>query len=307
MLLELTILSHMLSLLKYRPFELLASHPAVGPWWRLMRLDKPVGTLLVMWPALWGLILAARGAPSPGLLAIFIVGAILMRAAGCAINDFADRKIDGHVERTAGRPLATGELQSRDALLCFGLLCLAAFGLVLLTNTLTIMLAFVGAFLASLYPFLKRWTHLPQIWLGLAMNWGVVMAYTAQANSLHPGVFVLYSAAILWTVVYDTFYAMVDREDDLKIGVKSIAILFGEQDLLMIGILQGLCLISLLMLGPRFELNSLYYWSLAPLLALFVWQQWLARKRDRAGCFAAFMHNRWVGPLVLVALWLGNS
>lgn len=296
----------MLSLLKHRPFEALASHPTVGPWWRLMRLDKPVGTLLVMWPALWGLVLAAEGTPDLHLIAIFVLGSILMRAAGCAINDYADRHVDGHVERTAGRPLATGELSARDALLCFCTLCLAAFLLVLLTNKLTIMLAFVGAFLASLYPFLKRWTHLPQVWLGLAMNWGLVMAFTAQADRLEPGIFVLYCTAILWTVVYDTFYAMVDREDDLKIGIKSIAILFGEQDLKMIGMLQAMALISLWMAGQRFQLEPLFYWSLMPLATLFAWQQWVARKRDRAGCFSAFMNNRWVGPVVLLALWLGQ-
>ena len=295
----------MLHWLKSQPFAHPANHPVIGPWWRLMRLDKPVGTLLVMWPALWGLVVGAGGTPDFHLLVIFILGSILMRAAGCAINDFADRKIDGQVDRTKNRPLATGELTAKDALYCFAAVTLAAFLLVLLTNPLTIGLAFIGAFLASLYPFMKRWTHLPQVWLGLAMNWGVVMAYSAQANSLTPGIFVIYSAAILWTVVYDTFYAMVDREDDLKIGVKSIAILFGDQDRMMTGILQVLTFAALYIAGQRFELSSAYHWALWPIAALFVYQQWLIRGRDRQGSFAAFMNNRWIGPLVLIALWIG--
>lgn len=281
-------------------------HPIIGPYWRLMRFDKPVGTLLVLWPVLWGLWLAAEGFPSIYLLIIFILGAVLMRAAGCAINDYADRDFDAHVERTQNRPLATGELQPKQALICFFCLLGFAFFLVLLTNKLVIGLSFVGALLAALYPFLKRWTHLPQIWLGLAMNWGLVMAFAAQANHLVPGIGVFYCAAICWTVAYDTFYAMVDREEDLKIGVKSIAILFGEQDKFMIGVLQTLTLFALYIGGQRFELNTSYFWALCPVAALFAYQQWLTRNRSREGCFAAFMNNRWIGPLVLIAIWIGQ-
>lgn len=294
-----TILSKILS---FQP----ATDPHIGPYWRLMRFDKPVGTLLLLWPTLWGLWLAARGLPTLKLLVIFILGSITMRAAGCAINDYADRNIDGQVERTRNRPLATGELTPRQALLSFCLaLGFAAF-LVLLTNQLTILMALIGAFLTALYPFLKRWTHLPQIWLGLAMNWGVIMAYTAQSGELVPGIGVFYCAAICWTVVYDTCYAMVDRDDDLKIGVKSIAILFGEQDKMMIGILQALTLAALYIGGQRFELNSYYFWSLLPAALLFGYQQWLIRDRSRSGCFAAFMNNRWFGPIVLLAILLGQ-
>lgn len=281
-------------------------HPIVGPYWRLMRFDKPVGTLLVLWPVLWGLWLAAEGFPSIPLLIIFSLGAITMRAAGCAINDYADRNFDAHIERTKNRPLATGELQAKHALICFFCLLGFAFFLVLLTNKLVIGLSFVAVILAALYPFLKRWTHLPQIWLGLAMNWGLVMAFAAQAEYLVPGIGVFYCAAICWTVAYDTFYAMVDREEDLKIGVKSIAILFGEQDKFMIGVLQLLTLSALYIGGQRFELGGAYFWALLPVAALFAYQQWLAKDRSREGCFAAFMNNRWIGPLVLIAIWVGQ-
>lgn len=288
-----------------RQLQSIANHPRLGPWWRLMRFDKPVGTLLVLWPTLWGLWLAADGWPSLHLLLIFTLGSILMRAAGCAINDYADRNLDGEVERTRNRPLATGELTPKQALGCFFVLITLAFFLVLLTNLLTIMLAFVGVLLAATYPFLKRWTHLPQLGLGLAMNWGMVMAYAAQAGALSPGIFVFYCAAICWTVAYDTCYAMVDREDDLRIGIKSIAILFGEQDKLMIGLLQTLTIGALWIGAARFELGGWYLAMLAPLTGLFAYQQWLIRERSRSGCFAAFMNNRWVGPLVLLGIWLG--
>ena len=289
-------------LLSIRP----ASDPTIGPYWRLMRFDKPVGTLLILWPTLWGLWLAAAGMPDIHLIVIFILGSISMRAAGCAINDYADRDFDGQVERTKNRPLATGELTPKQALICF--FCVSGFAvfLVLLTNILTMAMALIGALLTALYPFLKRWTYLPQIWLGLAMNWGVVMAFTAQSTSLTPGIGVFYCAAICWTVAYDTCYAMVDRDDDLKIGIKSIAILFGEQDRMMIGILQALTFFALYIGGQRFGFNSIYFWALLPVVILFVYQQWLIRDRSRAGCFAAFLNNKWVGPIVLIAIWLGQ-
>lgn len=283
-----------------------ASDPLIGPYWRLMRFDKPVGTLLLLWPALWGLWLAAEGIPNFGLIVIFVLGSICIRAAGCAINDYADRDFDAAVERTKTRPLASGELSPKQALISFFVAVGLAFMLVLLTNALTIAMAFIGALLTSIYPFLKRWTHLPQIWLGLAMNWGLVMGFTAQGNQLAPGIWVFYSAAICWAVAYDTFYAMVDREDDLKIGVKSIAILFGEQDRFMIGVLQVLTLTALIIGGQRFEFNTFYFWALWPVAALFAYQQWLSRDRSREGSFAAFMNNSWVGPLVLIAIAVGQ-
>lgn len=281
--------------------------PVIGPYWRLMRFDKPVGTLLILWPTLWGLWLAAEGMPDFHLVVIFVLGSITMRAAGCAINDYADRDFDGSVERTRNRPLVTGEIGPKQALICF--LCASGFAvfLVLLTNPLTMAMALIGGLLTAIYPFLKRWTNLPQIWLGLAMNWGVMMAFTAQSGSLAPGIGVFYCAAICWTVAYDTFYAMVDREDDMKIGVKSIAILFGEQDKMMIGVLQTLTLFALYIGGQRFEFDSIYFWALLPVAILFIYQQWLIRDRSPAGSFAAFMNNKWVGPIVLIAILLGQN
>lgn len=281
----------------------LPDHPQIGPYWRLMRLHKPVGSLLILWPTLASLWIAADGKPSVSLVIIFTLGTFMMRSAGCAINDYADRELDGHVERTRDRPLATGELAPQKALLCFIIVCVLAFGLVLLTNALTVYLAFVGAALTAIYPFLKRVTHLPQIWLGLAMNWGVVMAYSAQANTLHPGIGVFYAATILWCVVYDCFYAMVDREDDIRMGAKSIAILFGEQDRLICKLLQLMCLLALYMAGERLGLGGYYQWiTLGGSALLFTYQQFLIRNRDRDGCFAAFMNNRWVALLMFIGV-----
>ncbi len=279
----------------------LKRHKRIGPYWRLMRLDRPVGTLLILWPTLVGLWLATAGHPPLGLLVIFVVGTFLMRAAGCVINDFADRRVDGAVERTRTRPLATGELQPQQALRLFVLLCVLAFGLVLFTNWLTIGMSLIGALLAAIYPFLKRFTHLPQVWLGMAMNWGIVMAWTAGTATLGREIWEFYLAALCWTVAYDTCYAMVDREDDLRIGVKSIAILFGDLDRAMIGLLQLLCLMALALGGKAFELGPVYHLALLTIAALFGYQQWLIRGRQRDACFAAFMNNRWVG----LAMFLG--
>ncbi|MEQ9208918.1 MAG: 4-hydroxybenzoate octaprenyltransferase [Pseudomonadales bacterium] len=283
-------------------------HPVIGPYWRLLRLEKPVGSLLILWPTLASLWIAGQGHPAIGLVIIFALGTFLMRSAGCAINDFADRNFDGKVTRTTQRPLATGELQPKQAIYAFLILCAISFGLVLLTNQLTVYLSFAGAALAAIYPFLKRITHLPQIWLGLSMNWGIIMAYSAQANTLHPGIGVFYAATLLWTVVYDCFYAMVDREDDLKIGVKSIAILFGEHDRLFCGILQLMSVFAFYLAGQRLELGTLYYLlTVGGVFILFAYQQYLARERDRAGCFAAFMNNRWVALLIFVGVFADTS
>lgn len=271
-------------------------------YWRLMRMDRPIGTLLLLWPTLWALWLAAKGVPSLKNLLIFTLGVIVMRAAGCVINDFADRKIDGSVARTKDRPLATGAVSSREAIGLFIGLCLLAFVLVLMTNLLTIELSVGGLLLAFCYPFMKRHTHLPQVVLGAAFAWGVPMAYAAEAGSLHENIWLIYLAVVLWTVAYDTFYAMVDRDDDLKIGVKSTAILFGEQDRLMTAILQILSLYALILVGNRFELGLLYYLGLAVAGSLFVYQQWLIRFRAREACFKAFLNNNWVGVAIFAGL-----
>lgn len=286
----------------------LPKHPFIGPYWRLMRLDKPIGSYLILWPALASLWIAGNGYPEFSLVVIFTLGTFLMRSAGCAINDYADRNLDGKVERTANRPLAQGEIKPRNALICFFTLCIISFGLVLLTNTLTIFLSFIAVALAAIYPFLKRVTHLPQIWLGLAMNWGVIMAYSAQAGTLHPGIGVFYAATILWCVVYDCFYAMVDRDEDLKMGAKSIAILFGDQDRMICGMLQVFCLIALYMAGERLDLGSRYqYITIGGCALLFMYQQFLVRKGAREAYFKAFMNNRWVGMLLFIGVVADTS
>lgn len=271
-------------------------------YWRLMRMDRPIGTLLLLWPTLWSLWIAAKGIPSIKNLVIFTLGVIVMRAAGCVINDFADRKIDGKVKRTKDRPLATGAVSTREAIGLFIALCLIAFGLVLMTDPLTIKLSVGGLILAFCYPFMKRHTHLPQVVLGAAFAWGIPMAYAAQAGELHQGMWLIYLAVVLWTVAYDTFYAMVDRDDDLKIGVKSTAILFGEQDRLITGMLQVMALYALLLVGDRFELGAPYFLGLAAAAALFAYQQWLIRFRKRDDCFKAFLNNNWVGVAVFVGI-----
>lgn len=273
-----------------------------GLYWRLMRMDRPIGTLLLLWPTLWSLWIAAKGMPSIKNLVIFVLGVFVMRAAGCVINDFADRNFDGKVKRTKDRPLVTGDLSSKEAIGLFIVLCLIAFGLVLMTDPLTIKLSIGGLLLAFCYPFMKRHTHLPQVVLGAAFAWGIPMAYAAEAGELHRGMWIIYLATVLWTVAYDTFYAMVDRDDDLKIGVKSTAILFGEQDRLLTGVLQGMALYALLLVGNRFELGGFYYLGLTVAGGLFVYQQWLIRFRKREDCFKAFLNNNWVGAAVFAGI-----
>jgi len=268
----------------------------------LMRLDRPIGIYLVLWPTLWALWLAADGLPDWKVLIIFILGVALMRSAGCVINDFADRKVDGHVQRTQNRPLVTGRVSPKEALGLFGVLCLTAFGLVLLTNSFTVYLSFGGVALAFIYPFMKRFTHLPQVFLGAAFAWSVPMAFAAQTNSLAPGLWLIYAAVLLWTVTYDTFYAMVDRDDDVKVGIKSTAILFGDQDRVITGSLQLLTLLALIVMGSRFELGMIYYASLVPVVGLFYYQQVLIQKRDPKRCFKAFLNNNWVGMLVFAGI-----
>ncbi len=276
-------------------------------YWQLMRMDKPIGTLLLLWPTMWALIIAAQGIPNLEVLLVFVLGVIMMRAAGCVINDFADRKVDGHVKRTQYRPLPSGLISAREAMTLFLLLAVLSFVLVLTMNPLTIKLSFVGIFLAFIYPFMKRYTYLPQLFLGLAFSWAIPMAWAAQANELPPMVWFLFVINALWTIAYDTQYAMVDRDDDLKIGIKSTAILFGRFDKMMIGVLQLTTLLMLIGLGMWYQLGTSFYWSILAVGALFVFQQHLIRHRERELCFQAFLNNNYVGMAItiglLVAFW----
>jgi 4-hydroxybenzoate polyprenyltransferase len=268
---------------------------------RLMRFDRPVGTLLLLWPTLAALWLAAGGLPEPMLLAIFTLGTIVMRAAGCVINDFADRHLDGRVRRTQHRPLATGAVGERSALVLFALLLLIALGLVLMLNVPTQRMALIAASLAILYPFMKRFTYLPQVVLGLAFSWAIIMAFTATnagitgLAELPEHAWLLFVASVLWIVAYDTQYAMVDRPDDLEVGIKSTAILFGSADRLMIGLLQAAALFTLVLMGTRLEFGAGYYAGIAIMGVLFAYQQFLLRHRDPDGCFRAFGSNVWAG------------
>lgn len=271
-------------------------------YFQLMRFNRPIGTYLVLWPTLWALWLAAGGIPDIKLLGIFVAGVVLMRAAGCVINDFADRKVDGRVARTRGRPIVTGQVSAAEAAILFAVLSFTAFILVLFTNKLTIYLSFGGVALAFCYPFMKRYTHLPQLVLGAAFGWSVPMAFAAQTGELSTNIWLLYTAVLLWTVAYDTFYAMVDREDDLKIGVKSTAILFGEQDRIATGSLQFLTLLTLALVGKKFDLGVIYQCSLLVAGGLMAYQQYLIRNRDRSACFQAFLNNNWVGMVIFLGI-----
>lgn len=268
----------------------------------LIRFDKPIGTLLLLWPTLWALWIAAEGVPDTKLLVIFIAGTFLMRSSGCIVNDIADRHVDASVARTRERPLVTGQIIVNEALVFCSALTIAAFILVLFTNTLTIMLSLVAVLLASVYPFMKRYTNLPQLVLGAAFSWGIPMAFAAQTGALAAPLWLLYAGNLLWTVAYDTQYAMVDREDDLKTGIKSTAILFGEADRLVIAALQGLSLLALLLAGMRFELGFYYYGSLLISAVLFVYHQQLIKQRKPAECFKAFKHNNWVGLIIFLGI-----
>lgn len=270
----------------------------------LTRIDRPIGTYLLLWPTLWALWLAAGGLPDPYVLVVFILGTFCMRAAGCAINDFADRGIDSHVQRTAGRPLATGAIRPVEAVAVAVVLALVAFALVLTLNRLTVYLAFVGVFLAAIYPFSKRFTHLPQVFLGAAFSWAVPMAFAAQTGTVPPLAWLVFTVNLIWTVAYDTIYAMADKPDDLKIGVKSTAILFGEHDRHMVAVLQVMTLLGLILIGSRFELDWIHYLGVGIAAILFGYQQFLINDRAPAHCFRAFLNNAWVGLVVFVALAL---
>ncbi|MGQ7816569.1 4-hydroxybenzoate octaprenyltransferase [Metapseudomonas furukawaii] len=277
-------------------------HPRAMDFIQLTRLDKPIGIYLLLWPTLWALVIAGEGSPSLANLVIFILGVNLMRAAGCVINDYADRNFDGHVSRTRARPLASGRVTPREALVFFAVLVALSFVLVLFTNATTLWLSFGGLALAACYPFMKRYTYYPQVVLGAAFSWGMPMAFTAETGELPAAVWLLYIANLLWTVAYDTYYAMTDREDDLKIGVKSTAILFGDADRLIIAILQGSALLCLLLAGNRFELGLYFHLGLAVAAACFAWEYHSTRTRDPQACFKAFLHNHWAGLAILVGI-----
>ena len=269
---------------------------------QLMRLDRPIGILLLLWPTLSALWIAAEGWPDPLVLVIFILGVIVMRSAGCVINDYADRHIDGKVVRTMNRPLATGALSENDALKLFAGLDVLAFILVIFLNDLTILMSIVGLFLAATYPFMKRYTHLPQIYLGAAFGWAIPMAFAAQTGTVPMIAWLLFVANVIWSTIYDTFYAMADREDDLLAGVKSTAILFGDDDKVIIAILQVTFLIAMLMVGSQLELSFVYYLGVLVTFGLFLYQQHLARDRQAAACLQAFLNNNWVGAALFASI-----
>lgn len=276
----------------------------IGQYLRLMRVDRPIGSLLLMWPTLWAVWIASRGSPEPQILLIFIAGVFLMRSAGCVINDFADRDMDPHVERTRDRPLAAGCVSTAEALILFGVLSGAALALVLTLNTLTVQLSLVGAFWAVIYPFMKRFIHIPQLFLGFAFSWGIPMAFSAQTGGVPAVAWLMLAANMTWVMAYDTMYAMSDREDDLLIGVKSTAILFGRRDRLIVGLCQVATLFLLLLVGILESLNHYYYMLLLVAGVSFVYQQWLIRDRESRECFQAFLNNSWSGAAVFLGLVL---
>ncbi|SNY73076.1 4-hydroxybenzoate octaprenyltransferase [Enterobacter sp. CC120223-11] len=269
---------------------------------RLMRTDKPIGALLLLWPTLWALWVATPGIPPLWILLVFIAGVWSMRAAGCVVNDYADRKFDGHVKRTAHRPLPSGDVSEKEARIVFSVLVLVSFLLVLTLNTMTILLSVVGLALAWVYPFMKRYTHLPQVVLGAAFGWSIPMAYAAVSEALPLSCWLMFIANICWAVAYDTQYAMVDRDDDLKIGVKSTAILFGKNDKLIIGILQVMTLALMAAVGWLSGLHWEFYWSIFIAGALFIYQQKLIKDRERDACFKAFLNNNYVGLVLFIGL-----
>ena len=271
---------------------------------RLMRLNKPIGTYLLLWPTYWALFLSAKGWPDIDLLIIFTLGVLVMRSAGCVINDYADRNIDQNIARTKDRPLITGEVSPESALRLFVFLLIIAFGLVLLTNALTIKLSLIALALATLYPFTKRWTHLPQVVLGVAFGMSVPMAFSAQTGSIPLSAAWIFLATIVWTLIYDTFYAMADRDEDIKIGVKSTAILFEKYDQMFITFLQILLIIVFVVIGNLFNLGSIYYFSLVIILIFMIYHQFLMKKRQKELFFKAFLNNNFIGMTAFIGIFL---
>ena len=271
---------------------------------RLMRLNKPIGTYLLLWPTYWALFLSAKGWPDIDLLIIFTLGVLVMRSAGCVINDYADRNIDQNIARTKDRPLITGEVSPKSALRLFVFLLIIAFGLVLLTNALTIKLSLIALALATLYPFTKRWTHLPQVVLGVAFGMSVPMAFSAQTGSIPVSAGWIFLATIVWTLIYDTFYAMADRDEDIKIGVKSTAILFEKYDQIFITFLQIILIIVFVVIGNLFDLGSIYYFSLVIILIFMIYHQFLMKKRQKELFFKAFLNNNFIGMTAFIGIFL---
>ncbi len=274
---------------------------------KLMRIDKPIGTWLLLWPTLWALWLARAGHPDGWLVVVFVLGVFFMRSAGCVLNDFADRNIDPYVERTRGRPIASGAVAPAEALTLFVILALVAIGLATMLNRPARMLAIVAAGLTVVYPFIKRYISTPQLILGVAFGWAVPMAFAAQTDETPQLAWLVFGTAVIWAVIYDTFYAMVDRDDDRKIGVKSTALLFGDTDLFVIASLQLLMVLALVLIGASAALGFTYYASVAVAAALMAYHQWLARDRQPAGCFAAFLHNHHIGMVVFIGIVLDYS
>ena len=274
---------------------------------KLMRVDKPIGIWLLLWPTLWALWLAGEGHPNQGLFVVFVVGVFIMRSAGCVLNDYVDRNIDPYVERTRTRPIASGAVAPMEALTLFVALGLIAIGLATMLNRPAQLLAIVAAGLTVAYPFVKRFVSIPQFILGAAFGWAVPMAFAAQTGQAPQLAWIVFGAAIIWAVIYDTFYAMVDREDDRKIGVKSTALLFGDADLFVIAGLQLIMLLALIFIGTRAELGFWYYLSVACAACLMAYHQWLARDREPAGCFAAFLNNHYIGLIIFIGIVLHYS
>ena len=279
----------------------------MNAYFRLMRFDKPIGIYLLLWPTYWALFLSAEGWPKTELLIIFTLGVIVMRAAGCVINDYADREIDKHVERTRNRPITSGEVNSKAALILFVGLALIAFVLVLFTNKLTIQLSFVAIAIASLYPFTKRWTNLPQLILGLAFAMSVPMAFSAQTGTVNVSVGWIFLATVLWTLIYDTLYAMADREEDIKIGVKSTAILFAKYDQFFITLLQILLMIVFIKIGNLFDLGAFYDISLIIILIFMIYHQLLIKKGRKSDYFKAFINNHYIGMTLFSGIFLSTA
>ena len=271
---------------------------------KLMRIDKPIGVWLLLWPTLWALWIAGEGAPDQGLFVVFVLGVFIMRSAGCVLNDFADRKIDPYVERTRSRPLATGAVAPLEALTLFAALSLIAIGLASMLNKQAQLLAVVGAVLTVVYPFIKRYLSIPQFVLGAAFGWAIPMAFAAQTGGTPELAWLLFGIAVVWAVIYDTIYAMVDRKDDVKIGVKSTAVLFGEVDLFVIAGLQLLMILGLVFVGFRAELGLWYYLSVVVAAGMLAWHLWLARDRQPAGCFKAFLKNHLIGMVIFIGIVL---
>jgi 4-hydroxybenzoate polyprenyltransferase len=273
-------------------------------YYLLTRMHKPIGIFLLLWPTLWALWVAAEGFPDWYVLIVFVVGVFLMRSAGCVINDYADRNFDPLISRTRERPIAAGRVKPREALILFAILCLLAFALVLTLNPLTIKLSVIGVVLAAVYPFMKRYTHLPQVVLGMAFGWAIPMGFAAQMGAIPKVAWLMYVVNVVWSMVYDTMYAMADREDDHKAGVKSTAILFGDADRVIIALLQGMMLLGLVLLGQQLELGAAYYLGITVATGLGLYQQYLIRDRQPARCFAAFLNNNWLGAAIFVGLAL---